>query len=68
MVLMSPRPKDDTLPESELAELKRNLVVLSGPGVEHFYRRAHKECNLEPSPKAIQQRWALPGKVLRGWG
>jgi hypothetical protein len=31
---MAPRPEDDVLTESELAELKRNLLWLSGSGVE----------------------------------
>ena len=66
---MAPRPEDDTLTESELAELKRNLQLLSGPSVESFYRDAHKECSLERKPtlKAIQ-RLVTAWRVLRGWG
>jgi len=69
MLSMAPRPNDDALTESELAELKRNLLLLSGSGVENFYRDAHKECSLErkPNPKAIQ-RLVTAWKVLRGWG
>jgi hypothetical protein len=69
MLPMAPRREDDALTESELAELKRNLLLLSGPGVENFYRDAHKECSLEhkPSPKAMQ-RLVTAWKVLRRWG
>jgi hypothetical protein len=44
---MAPRPEDDTLKVSELAELKRNLLLLSGSGVQNYYRDVHKECSLE---------------------
>ena len=69
MLPMAPRPEDDALTESELAELKRNLLLLSGPSVQNFYRDAHKECSLEqkPNPKAMQ-RLVTAWKVLRGWG
>jgi hypothetical protein len=69
MLPMAPRSEDDALTESELAELKRNLLLLSGPGVENFYRDAHKECSLEhkPNPKAMQ-RLVTAWKVLRRWG
>jgi hypothetical protein len=51
---MAPRPEDDTLKVSELAELKRNLLLLSGSGVQNYYRDVHKECSLERkwNPKA----------------
>ena len=69
MLPMAPRPEDDALTESELAELKRNLLLLSGSSVESFYRDSHRECSLErkPNPKAIQ-RLVTAWKVLRGWG
>jgi hypothetical protein len=69
MLPMAPRPEDDALSESELAELKRNLLLLSGSSVGNFYRDAHKECSLErkPNAKAIQQL-VTAWKVLRGWG
>ena len=69
MLPMALRREDDALTESELAELKRNLLLLSGPSVENFYRDAHKECSLEhkPNPKAIQ-RLVTAWKVLRRWG
>jgi hypothetical protein len=63
------RREDNALTESELAELKRNLLLLSGHGVENFYRDAHRECSLEhkPNPKAMQ-RLVTAWKVLRRWG
>ena len=69
MLRMARRPEDDALTESELAELKRNLLLLSCSSVESFYRDAHKECSLErkPDAKAIQQL-VTAWKVLRGWG
>jgi len=58
LVPSMPRPENDqdALTESELAELRRNLSMLSGPSVEDFYRHAHKDCSLErkPGPKAMQ--------------
>jgi len=68
MLPMVPRPEDDALTESELAELKRNLLLLSGSSVQTFYRDAHKECSLEhkPNPKAMQ-RLVTAWKVLRRW-
>ena len=45
---MTPRLEDDTLTESELGELKRNLLLLSGTSVENFYRDAHRAlCEIE---------------------
>jgi len=70
MPFVSDRREDrDAWTESELAELRRNLSLLSGPSVEDFYRQAHKECSLErkPEPKAIQ-RLVTAWKILRGWG
>jgi hypothetical protein len=58
----------DTLTETELAELRRNLSRLSTPSVETFYREAHAECAVErkPNPKAIQ-RLVAAWKTLRRW-
>ena len=59
----------DALSESELAELRRNLSLLSGASVVDFYRDAYKECAVErkPGAKAIQ-RLVTAWKVLRKWG
>jgi len=59
----------DALTQSELAELRRNLTLLSGPSVEDFYRQAHKDCSLErkPGPKAMQSL-VTAWKILRKWG
>jgi len=59
----------DALTQSELAELRRNLTLLSGPSVEDFYRQAHKDCSLErkPGPKAMQSL-VIAWKILRKWG
>jgi hypothetical protein len=67
---MEPQPEDDDiLTEAKLAEVKRNLLLLSGSGVMNFYRDAHRACSLErkPNPKAIQQL-VTAWKVLHGWG
>ena len=67
---MARRPDDgDSLSETELAELRRNLSLLSGPSVVDFYRDAYKECAVErrPGAKAIQ-RLVTAWKVLRKWG
>lgn len=57
MLPMAPRPEPDKLSEAELAELKRNLLLLSGPHVQNFYRAAHRACSSErkPNAKAMQQ-------------
>jgi len=59
----------DPLTESELAELRRNLSLLSRQSVEDFYREAHRDCTLErkPQPKALQ-RLVTAWKILRKWG
>ena len=66
---MAHRPEDDKLTESELAELKRNLLLLSGPNVQDFYRDARKACILERKPN-LKAMWQLvtAWKVLHGWG
>jgi len=67
---MARRPDDEkALTESELAELHRNLSLLSGPSVVDFYREAYGECAAErkPGAKAIQ-RLVTAWKVLRRWG
>lgn len=50
---MAPRPEDDTLTESELAEIKRNLLLLRGPCVQSFYRDAHK-ATTSTSPQHVR--------------
>ena len=65
------RRSDDSNPltESELAELRRNLSLLSGPSVVDFYRDAYRDCAVErkPGAKAIQ-RLVTAWKILRKWG
>jgi len=65
------RPQDDkdAFTESELAELRRSLWMLSGPSVVDFYRDTHEACSVERTPgtKAIQ-RLVTAWKVLRKWG
>ena len=60
--------RDESLTREELTELRRNLSLLSTPGVLDFYRDAHKECALErkPSARAIQQL-VTAWKILRNW-
>ena len=59
----------DALTEAELAELRRNLSMLSGPHVVDFYRESYRDCAMErkPGPKAIQ-RLVTAWKILRKWG
>jgi hypothetical protein len=61
--------KQDAFTEAEVAELRRNLALLSGPSVVDFYRDAHRDCAVERKPdgKAIQ-RLVTAWKVLRKWG
>jgi hypothetical protein len=60
--------RDESLTREQVEELRRNLSLLSAPGVLKFYRTAHQECAPErkPTARAIQQlvtRW----KILRSW-
>jgi hypothetical protein len=67
---MARRPDhEEALTESELAELRRNLSMLSGPHVMDFYRDAYRDCALErkPSAKAMQML-VTAWKILRRWG
>jgi len=67
---MARRPEEnDSFSESQIAELRRNLSLLSGPSVIDFYREAYRECAIERKPcaKAIQ-RLVTAWKVLRRWG
>jgi hypothetical protein len=43
-------PKEEAMSEKEIAELRRNLSLLSPSGVEKFYRETHKACELERKP------------------
>lgn len=60
--------KEEAMSEKEIAELRRNLSLLSPSGVEKFYRETHKACELErkPGPHAIQQL-VQAWKQLRKW-
>jgi hypothetical protein len=63
-----PRDDRDAPTESELAELRRNLSLLSGASVEDFYREAHKDCSLERKPGAkAMQSLVTAWKILRKW-
>ena len=67
---MARRPDDsEALTASELAELRRNLALLSGPSVIDFYREAYRDCSVEREPNAkAMQRLVTAWKVLRKWG
>jgi len=57
---MARRPADgDSLSETELAELRRNLSLLSGPSVVDFYRDAYKECAVERQAWCEGRRTAI---------
>ncbi len=60
--------RDETLTREELKELKRNLSLLSTPGVVNFYRDAYTQCAPErkPGARAIQQL-VIAWKILRHW-
>jgi hypothetical protein len=62
------RERDESLSREQINELKRNLSLLSTPGVEDFYRSAYKECAPErkPGARAIQQL-VTAWKILRHW-
>jgi hypothetical protein len=67
---MSRRPVTDRiLSRDELSDFRRNLAMLSIPGVEGVYKTAYDECRYDgkriPPAAAIQQLVAA-WKVLRG--
>ena len=53
---MARRPdKKDALTESDLAELRRNLSLLSGASLADCLRQAHRgSLERKPEPKAMQ--------------
>jgi len=57
---MARRPDSEkpVLTEGDLAELRRNLALLSIDAVRRFYERAHEDCRMIydrlPSPKQMQ--------------
>ena len=54
---MARRPDDsEALTESELAELRRNLSMLSGRHVMDFYRDTYRDCAPERTPGAKASR------------
>lgn len=66
---MARRPKEqDALTDSELAELRRNLSLLSGHHVMNFYRNAYRDCSPERKPNAkAMQMLVTAWKILRRW-
>ncbi len=54
-----PRPADEVLSRTDLAELQRQLSMMSQVAVEDFYRSAHFVCRIGPghfpSARAIQE-------------
>jgi hypothetical protein len=58
---MARRPnseESEVLSEKDLAEIRRNLALLSIDAVRRFYDRAHEDCRMMygrlPSPKQMQ--------------